>query len=567
MKNKKLEDLSMDFLKEEWGHIINACHNEYFIKNMKGYMAIEKYAEHEHTYDIIVIYNLTPYIAYDIACTENEKVHKDIDEIYNKYPLCQKLRKSPAADTWVTKMVPMQYLDKFYKAICLLELIAQIPFPESETENLWKVAKNKKQLQNPHFAISVYRTTKHDVTVDNSLYDTLVSDIAKIVIKANKKMWKQYKNDTQFDACEFLYKTSVEERNKLKPACKYAVLAFLSDVMKDANIRMYGTNSNIAAIQICMNYAIEDFAVQVSAEKNIYATTDTQKDVVSNILNSKCRNAFSQLFVSYCEHVEKYMPADVDIKTYVEKARSAYDSIYENYNEEIFNNYLIGATYIQILLENLQQHQELYKQLIDTADEANVALANAENKLRKVTEQEKSIKAQAESFETEKEKLQAIIAEQQRENERLEKVLLNTQEHEKKLRSEVNSLRKQLEDVTKEHIVSDVEDETDKTAETSLGELNVCFIGGHPNFTKKIREKFGKWKFISEKQSNFPLNAFDGCDIIFQAESHCNHSLSERRNKAIGNANIPIVYLNNVTNLDMCIKKMVQACLEKGLLC
>lgn len=575
-KHKMLKNL----VKKEWQCLLNACQNENFQNKLRGFLEIKKINESEMSYDIAVKYNLAQYIAYDIAC--NVHAHEDIEEIFNKYPICEKNRSCSclSADTWITNIVPLKFLDIFYKTVSIIEVFVEKKFQEKGSlPYCWLDKVKHKKLQNVNFTLGLYQTSNELAYIDGNLQKKEIEEaFIRVLMKHNKKLWNQYRYDKEFDAGEFLFQLTEREKNSIKPACKYAVLAYLSSVIEDASIDVFAENSpcSLAAIQITLNNVIEDFALQaqISGDYNI---TKEQKKIVEDIFENRSRNVFSQLFVSNQEHVDKYI-SDPDhnntgkkLEEYICKARNAYEGICNSaYNEEEFNKYLPGAVYIQILLDAMQTYNLKYREVIENSQKLKDALVNAEKKCCKLSLKEKEVALKEKSFLKEKDRLLLFIEELQHENAILKKSLVKAQEVEKKHRDELKTLSEKLDAALSSKstfLESTNYTEIEPWKLESMERLKICFIGGHPNFTKKLRERFGNWKYISEKQSNFPLNIFNGCDIVFQADAHCNHALSDRRDRAIGNTKIPIVYLNNVTNIDICIRKMICECEERGMLC
>lgn len=550
--NKILKD-GMDLVQEDWNTIRKALENNSFQENIKGYMAFlcnEK--------EITVKYNLIPLLAYNLV--SNDRVKEDINEMYKRYQdICEE---TFIKDTFITKAVPVNKLSLFYKTVSLLELVATDIFPESNPE---KVLKHEDYPE--EFAVGYY-TAKENKELDKQEKEELSKEMCRIVEKANKKIWRKYKNESSFDMAEYICSSIKEGRNLLKPSANFAAIMYLSDNTY-TNISFI---TNMYYLQTCLNYIVQDFAfATVQNSDTRYSIVSGHIALAERILTGMHRCEYSSFLLDHQEHIERYVDVDTkkgNAKAFCQNAYQAYHSIHKDNpspSPEVFEEYLKGSMYVQMLLSNIKEYQELYSDTLKTSAAAHKKMKQAEKMLEKAKE---SSANEAENLllqEQEKnKKAQSVIAQLEIENEKLRKMLTDAKERLKEKEERIGLLSSELK--KKRKLLPQEQTEPSEADIEKLSSLNVCFIGGHPNFTKKLREKFGNWKFIEEQQGNFPLNIFDGCDIVFQAEVHCNHSLSERRDKALGNSSTPFAYIGNITNINLCIQKMVLICREKEML-
>lgn len=551
--NKNLKD-GMELVREDWNTIKKALENKSFQEDIKGYMAFLCNEEGK----VSVKYNLIPLLAYNLV--SNDKVKDDLKELNKKYQdICEE---TYVKDTFITKTVPVSKLPLFYKTVSLLELVATDIIPESNLEEVLRCEDYPEEI-----AVGYY-TAKENKEMDKQEKEELSKEMCRIIEKANKKLWRKYKNESSFDMAEYICSSIKEGRNLLKPGANFAAIMYLSD-NTDANISFV---ASMHYLQICLNYIVQDFAFATVQNRDTrYSIVNGHIALAERILTGMHRCEYSSLLLDHQEHIERYVDVDTkkeNAKAFCQNAYQAYQSIHKDTSSpslEVFEEYLKGSMYVQMLLSNIKEYQELYSDTLKTSATAHKKMKQAEKMLEKAKESSVNEAEHLLLQEQEKnKKAQSVIDQLEIENEKLRRMLTDAKEQIREKEEQIGILSSELE--KKSELLPQEQTEPSEADIEKLSSLNVCFIGGHPNFTKKLREKFGKWKFIAEQQGNFPLNIFNGCDIVFQAEAHCNHSLSERRDKALGNSDTPFAYIGNITNVNLCIQKMVLICREKEML-
>lgn len=85
-----------------------------------------------------------------------------------------------------------------------------------------------------------------------------------------------------------------------------------------------------------------------------------------------------------------------------------------------------------------------------------------------------------------------------------------------------------------------------------LPERGVTFLGGHPNMTKKLKQQYPRWNYISDEQ--FSKRFATKNTIIFYWTKHSSHKLMQYvYSKLPDDANILYV---TATNLALLIEEM-----------
>lgn len=85
-----------------------------------------------------------------------------------------------------------------------------------------------------------------------------------------------------------------------------------------------------------------------------------------------------------------------------------------------------------------------------------------------------------------------------------------------------------------------------------LPQKGVLFLGGHPNMTKKLRQQFPKWTFVSDDQLKRCGSISQ--TLVFYWTGHSSHKIMRYvYSKLPENANILYV---TATNLPLLIKEM-----------
>jgi hypothetical protein len=85
-----------------------------------------------------------------------------------------------------------------------------------------------------------------------------------------------------------------------------------------------------------------------------------------------------------------------------------------------------------------------------------------------------------------------------------------------------------------------------------LPQKGVLFLGGHQNMTKKLRQQFPKWTFVSDDQLKRCGNV--NPTLVFYWTGHSSHKMMQYVYSKIPE-NTNILYVT-ATNLDLLIKEM-----------
>ena len=89
----------------------------------------------------------------------------------------------------------------------------------------------------------------------------------------------------------------------------------------------------------------------------------------------------------------------------------------------------------------------------------------------------------------------------------------------------------------------------EKTTISVLPKKGVVFLGGHPNMTKKLQQRYPQWQFLSDDQlkKGKSLNQ----EIVFYWTKHCSHKLMRYAySKLPDNAAIHYVTATNLSLLE-----------------
>lgn len=100
---------------------------------------------------------------------------------------------------------------------------------------------------------------------------------------------------------------------------------------------------------------------------------------------------------------------------------------------------------------------------------------------------------------------------------------------------------------------------TEVESGTPLPEKGILFLGGHPNMTKKLRQQFPKWTFVSDEQLKKCSCANPAA--VFYWTGHCSHKMMRYVYSKLP-ANASILYVT-ATNLPMLIAQMQQVYQEQ----
>ena len=89
----------------------------------------------------------------------------------------------------------------------------------------------------------------------------------------------------------------------------------------------------------------------------------------------------------------------------------------------------------------------------------------------------------------------------------------------------------------------------EKITVSALPKKGVVFLGGHPNMTKKLQQKYPHWQFLSDDQlrKGKALNK----EIVFYWTKHCSHKLMRYAySKLPDTADIHYVTATNIVLLE-----------------
>ena len=94
----------------------------------------------------------------------------------------------------------------------------------------------------------------------------------------------------------------------------------------------------------------------------------------------------------------------------------------------------------------------------------------------------------------------------------------------------------------------------DANAMNELPKKGVLFLGGHPNMTKKLRQQFPKWTFVSDDQLKRCGNI--NHTLVFYWTGHSSHKIMRYVYSKLPE-NTSILYVT-ATNLSLLIQEMQQ---------
>lgn len=104
------------------------------------------------------------------------------------------------------------------------------------------------------------------------------------------------------------------------------------------------------------------------------------------------------------------------------------------------------------------------------------------------------------------------------------------------------------------------EQEDDFLLEEALPELpdtGIMFVGGHPNFLKKLRELYPNWIYLTHKSAPERMSQYSKLSACFICDEHMCHPLFYNVMGSVKSAGIPYSYVK-ATNLDRAITEMRQ---------
>ncbi|MCK2000473.1 hypothetical protein MZM54_03580 [[Brevibacterium] frigoritolerans] len=143
------------------------------------------------------------------------------------------------------------------------------------------------------------------------------------------------------------------------------------------------------------------------------------------------------------------------------------------------------------------------------------------------------------------------------EKKRLNTELIKAKENDK----EIQFLREFYFRSQEEHKVP--EDLSMESIQTYLSSIKGVIVGGHPNLTKKLKEKLPNFEFIAEEETSRNLSFLRNKEIVFISSVHDNHGLFYKVVKEINNANTILSYLEKHQNVDLLLRDIYEKCAGK----
>lgn len=96
--------------------------------------------------------------------------------------------------------------------------------------------------------------------------------------------------------------------------------------------------------------------------------------------------------------------------------------------------------------------------------------------------------------------------------------------------------------------------------EDALPELpsaGIMFVGGHPNFLKKLRELYPNWIYLTHKNAPERMSQYSKLSACFICDEHMGHSLFCSVISSVKSSGVPYSYVK-ATNIDRVITEMRQ---------
>lgn len=149
----------------------------------------------------------------------------------------------------------------------------------------------------------------------------------------------------------------------------------------------------------------------------------------------------------------------------------------------------------------------------------------------------------------------------QDENERLKLELEKLEKENKQLKQELNERENYKSEVVplREFIfnLDIMEDYKEQQIDYSkLEALNAVIIGGHPQWQNKMKEYLPNCKFISHDMLNFDINILNNVDIIFIYTNYLNHGIYYKIIDIIREKGLRLEYLKSNINIDIVLKEI-----------
>lgn len=90
-----------------------------------------------------------------------------------------------------------------------------------------------------------------------------------------------------------------------------------------------------------------------------------------------------------------------------------------------------------------------------------------------------------------------------------------------------------------------------------LPDTGIMFVGGHPNFLKKLRELYPNWIYLTHKNAPERMSQYSKLSACFICDEHMGHSLFCSVISSVKSSGVPYSYVK-ATNIDRVITEMRQ---------
>ena len=89
----------------------------------------------------------------------------------------------------------------------------------------------------------------------------------------------------------------------------------------------------------------------------------------------------------------------------------------------------------------------------------------------------------------------------------------------------------------------------------TLPQTGILFVGGHPNFLKKLKECYPNWSYIVSKNAPERMKQYDKLTMCFIYSEHMGHPLYNGVINELRSCDTPYSYIRG-TNLERVIREM-----------
>lgn len=315
--------------------------------------------------------------------------------------------------------------------------------------------------------------------------------------------------------------TYMSNKNAIKNKTNRAILndTLASYVEMVNNINSHALPYTLDEFFHIENCAIEQFLLP--GEKNI--TESELKDIFTILYNDG-----SHTFETLDESGQDFV---VGLCCYIVIVAKAYRRFAESYNEELNLSTLSK-------LHNISSQEELFEERLSEL-RTEIQIQN-----EKLDEKEKAAATTEES-------LKETIRKLEIENKRLKQQLSSNENNTKELTALRDYVYHQKEDE-----IAIVTQKNKAEMCTYLSDRRVTVIGGHPNWSNKLKELFPSWEYIPIGINTFPKEKVANCELVVIVSNFCKHSMYYRTISAIENMdNVSLMYLNG-GNIDICIRNI-----------